>query len=220
MSKFDLSPPFITLNEKPCMRVACFSCVTGDLSCHPSLCCLMETVWVLQTSQAFTGLQPPKLNTGTCNAWEENRGFREGWGDIAVSDLYWEQHGWEHPSKHTHTHTHRSPHIHFPVLISWEKGLRSAGIRLNFFLSVSHTPFVSVWFNTLLPPSGGHASPTDLWLPPTTAASAWPTLALCAFLFVPLACPSLDIHKSISRSRFIQGLMDLLLSRRPDNATV
>lgn len=38
-----------------------------------------------------------------------------------------------------------NPHERFPILIGrGEKGLRSAGSCLNFFLSVSRTPFVSV----------------------------------------------------------------------------
>ena len=74
-----------------------------------------------------------------------------------------------------------------------EKGLRSAYICLNSFPSVSHTPFVSVRFDsacTFPNPSPDPRSPRSLLCLPR--------------------CPSLDIHKSISQFHFIGSgaLMD------------
>lgn len=130
-----------------------------------------------------------------------------GRGEATVSDVYWERCRQAPPSNNTHTvHIQAQGDIrYFPVLISWKKkGLRSAGICLNFFLPVSHTPFVSVWFDTRPPPPGGHTSSIYLLL-----LSPDPRQTLAASFCLPV-CPSLDIHKSISQFHFIQSkaLMD------------
>lgn len=129
-----------------------------------------------------------------------------------------------------HAHSNTNPHEHFPVLIGrGEKGLRSAGSCLNFFLSVSRTPFVSVWFNTRLPPSGGLASSIALHPHPPTPSTPPPTWPPRTPIPHPVVCLLARIslpftwHTLINQSVAFhteRGLMDMPLSRRPDKVTV